>query len=305
MSKLFDPRKSFFELSIVRATALIIIGLSFILLGGGLWGEGYSFALNGIAYNTFINDFKLPISILALLIPFGALYAAQHRSEISIVQIEATESQNNFANYYKHLEEFKEVLKEHQYTEKFNNHRKLHITLFPEAKHGKYIIPSAIRSLIITKLLICYKSLRKIEEVSIALANGSELEAQKQKIILDLLIQAYTPIKELRKTFQFVTNDQDTITPHGISESKDKINFYNYISEIQQTALYLKEITIFCGEFEIPAIMNAFSLLETEGGLLHGIPTSNEIVFNLPKLTEDGERAIMTTTMNVSYSIEN
>jgi len=63
--------------------------------------------------NNAVDVFRIPISILALIFPAIALVATNHRSLQSKKQIEnaqkqisAMEKQNDFANHYKHLEEF-------------------------------------------------------------------------------------------------------------------------------------------------------------------------------------------------------
>lgn len=54
--------------------------------------------------------FKIPLWVLALLIPVLGLLNANHKSEQTRAQMELTRSQNNFANYYKHLEEFEKYM---------------------------------------------------------------------------------------------------------------------------------------------------------------------------------------------------
>ncbi len=295
MSKLFDPRKSFFELTIVRSTAMIIIGLALILLGVGMVGEGYYPSFTPESYNIFIKDFKLPLGILSLLIPFGALYAAQHRSEISIEQIKQSESQNNFANYYKHLEEFKLLLQDQNIFDDISNYRQLHLRLFPNVKSGNYKINNKIRENIISNLLLAFKNLKSIEKLSAKLIKNNEKNTEKQLAILKAFLKAYEPIKKIRLRFYFKQTDLDTITEHGLAELIDNTHLYNYVSGISQSVLNLIEISKFCEEFSVPAIMAMLSKLEAEDGLIHGIPTDRLIKFNLGNITEDGEFPIIVT----------
>lgn len=103
---LFDPNSSFFSLPVVWWTAfvIVIISLAFVIFIGCTSDLIYQSGYSGV--NKFWDIFKFPISIFALLIPALAVLATNHRSEQTKEVISLTRSQNNFANYYKHLEEF-------------------------------------------------------------------------------------------------------------------------------------------------------------------------------------------------------
>ena len=105
-SSLFNPDKSFFQLWVVRLTVFGLIGLAYwvydLILENGVYIECYTSA----CFNESVTTFKVPLGILSLLIPIIAIYAANHRSEQTKKQIELSREQNNFTNYYKHLEEF-------------------------------------------------------------------------------------------------------------------------------------------------------------------------------------------------------
>lgn len=91
--------------------------------------------------NSALDIFKVPLGILALVFPLVALAASSHRSEQSKKQIIISESQNSFANYYKHLEEFDKIvikLKQSFGLGDFNN-RYLYELLFPGNSPG-YVI---------------------------------------------------------------------------------------------------------------------------------------------------------------------
>ena len=77
-----------------------------------------------------------------MIIPAVALIATNHRSEQTREQIRLTNSQNNFTNYYKHLEEFEKFgLKAKEKADPLYysfNFRALHSGLFDKAKGGDY-----------------------------------------------------------------------------------------------------------------------------------------------------------------------
>ena len=80
--------------------------------------------------------FKIPFWVLALLIPIIGLFNANHKSEQAKAAMELTKSQNNFANYYKHAEEFVKhcnLLEEHYEAHQLKIFsRKLHYSLYPD-----------------------------------------------------------------------------------------------------------------------------------------------------------------------------
>jgi hypothetical protein len=125
----FDPEEGFFQLRIVQITggaitlAAIIISVLIII------NDEMTFLVNSEGFNNLLHIFKVPIGILALLIPFAALYAAAHRSEQTKRQIQLTSDQNRFANYFRHREEFSQYIEKHA-NGNFVNDSVLHKQLF-------------------------------------------------------------------------------------------------------------------------------------------------------------------------------
>ncbi|EJG1583068.1 hypothetical protein CIF45_RS22770, partial [Vibrio parahaemolyticus] len=105
-SKYFNPHKSFISLpalwGVVVALSLFSLVLAFIIVANSELDVDLSFT----GFNNFLTVFRVPLGILALIIPIVALLAANHRSEQTKEQIRVTNQQNNFANYYKHIEEY-------------------------------------------------------------------------------------------------------------------------------------------------------------------------------------------------------
>ncbi|MCG6359171.1 hypothetical protein K6U58_11335 [Vibrio fluvialis] len=137
----FDPETSFLDLWIVRGFILFFIAISIILAVYIRQTSDLQYLKGYVGLNNFLVIYKIPLGILALIIPIVALLAANHRSEQTKKQIEVTNNQNQFSNYYKHIEEFGKYfdqisdkityIKEHDY-------RHLHSIIFPESMTGKY-----------------------------------------------------------------------------------------------------------------------------------------------------------------------
>ncbi|WP_311064063.1 hypothetical protein [Halomonas sp. DWK9] len=125
--------KSLFQLKRFRWAVIIILLAAFFSWGYIYWTSELKYVPGYEGVNGFLVIFKLPLGILALLFPAIALVAASHRSEQTKRQIVISESQNNFANYYKHLEEFEKLVE--LLIVKFSlshlNYRELYRTLFP------------------------------------------------------------------------------------------------------------------------------------------------------------------------------
>lgn len=141
--KLFDPEKSFFQLPIVWGTVFLFVIVATILTAIILTNSNLQIDLSYTGFNLWITIHKLPLAILALLIPVIAVLAANHRSEQTKESISLTKSQNRFSNYYKHLEEFiKYTTKlEEKHSGLKINARKLHGHLFQNSRTGNYLIP--------------------------------------------------------------------------------------------------------------------------------------------------------------------
>ncbi len=161
----FGPLKSFISLPIVWGV-IGILTLSSILVAtlitvnsDFVWNFDYQ------SINKIFTIYKLPLTILALIIPIVALLAANHRSEQTKAQILAANEQNIFANYYKHIEEFEKFIGSHILNNqiKITNIRNTHKALFPSANLGSYALDNNIDMLLnesglnIAYLFNCFK----------------------------------------------------------------------------------------------------------------------------------------------------
>jgi hypothetical protein len=95
---------------------------------------GYYFKPDIDGLNIMYKDFKVLFYIAGLSIPASGIYAAIKRSEETNHQIKLSENQNNFNNYYKHLEEYKKTL------EAECDRNNLELNIHPNQMH-KFVFP--------------------------------------------------------------------------------------------------------------------------------------------------------------------
>lgn len=137
LSKYFDPNKSFLSLKIfwiVIAIHLIFaLAMSYIIHKN----TNLKIDLSADGFNFFISAFKFPLGILAFTIPNVAFLASNHRSEQTREQINLSNKQNTFQNYYKHIEEYTKY-NQALSNKTFKHSRHLHKILFPKAAIGDY-----------------------------------------------------------------------------------------------------------------------------------------------------------------------
>jgi hypothetical protein len=142
----FHPEKSLFDLSIVRWTFLITVIFATSTTAIILWNSNLYFKPDYDGLNKSIEIFKVPLGMLAVGLSLIGICGANHRSEQTKRQIERTgtqialtQSQNNFANYYKHIEEFDKYCAKIS-SEKVSVHstREAHRKLFPNSRGGEY-----------------------------------------------------------------------------------------------------------------------------------------------------------------------
>lgn len=138
----FDPLKSFLALPILWVVIAVFVGfagLAFVVINHY---SSLEFGFDYVGFNQFLSFFKVPLGILALIIPVVALLAANHRSEQTKAQIESTRQQNTFSNFYKHIEEFEKYVEAHidKSTTTFNSMRGSHRVIFPNAISGDYSV---------------------------------------------------------------------------------------------------------------------------------------------------------------------
>lgn len=161
--KLFDPEKSLISLGIFKATILIHITVALALSIAIIYNSDLSpnFSYEGV--NFFVEVFRAPLAILALIIPMVALLASNHRSEQTIAQIKSSTSQNTFSNHYKHLEEFEKYCNTlFSEDNKISRPRHLHRIIYSNSQRGSYEIAQSFIDKTEQHITTCLELIRKL-----------------------------------------------------------------------------------------------------------------------------------------------
>lgn len=285
--RLFSADKNFFQLGIFWFTFSIILLISITLVFGVTKTENYIGCMSATCFKTFIQSYKLPMGILSLLIPLGAIYAAQHRSEQTIAQIKSSESQNNFVNYYKHLEEFKEHLIDSDVLDNCVNYRDTHTRLFKDSRDGNYAIGTETQKVIRLQISNLYKGYRSLEKYSFAQLNSDETEAKNNLIL---------KVTEIRDAISQLLNYFQLSKQHFSNEEQFKSKETQEILEdiVQTTSIYvgwLYLLTIFCPTYRQPVAINALSNIAFDS--TDNLTPDSKLQFGLVDCGENGETIVI------------
>jgi hypothetical protein len=282
-SKLFNPNVSFFSLTIVWVTFILITGIALLLIIIANSSINYQLCGSAECYNNFITLFKLPLGILSLLIPIGAIFAVQHRSEQSIAQIKTSEGQNNFVNYYKHLEEFGKYLKTKSIDTKVHANQS-HAVIFEEGRNGDFNISESIQKFIETVSSEIYLKLKAIEVGSVnGLDNNIVISTNFQEIEIKLKVlnEKFHVIPQNRTIFSILRKK------FALTDISERANFFK--AETQR----LIKLLSFCHSYTPPVSMQAISNLPSEIGFTE-LEGNNYLDFKLDDCGSDGKSLIVT-----------
>lgn len=162
--KLFDPEKSLISLGIFKAVILTHTIAALCLSIAIIYNSNLSpnFSYEGV--NFFVEVFRVPLAILALIIPMVALLASNHRSEQTIAQIKSSTSQNTFSNHYKHLEEFEKYCDTlFGESNKVTRPRHLHRLIYSDSQQGNYLISKSFVESTERHISICLELMKEME----------------------------------------------------------------------------------------------------------------------------------------------
>ncbi|WP_445012006.1 hypothetical protein [Vreelandella stevensii] len=107
LKKLFslDPEKSLKKLWLFWLVIIIPIFFGLVMILTTLpFSHSFSWDTEGVI--EFLSLSKLQLSIISLAIPFGTVVAVMHRSEQTAKQIQISQEQSRFKNFYEHRSSF-------------------------------------------------------------------------------------------------------------------------------------------------------------------------------------------------------
>lgn len=258
----FSPEKSLFSLPIVRwcagVSAFIAVGIS-VIIAFNL--TEYPIDFSGDGFNKFAEFYKVPAAFLAIGFTLVGLCAANHRSEqtkrqiertakqidltttqigLTTKQIEITKVQNNFSNYYKHIEEFGKFC-DIQAQDEFliKSKRQLYRSIYPNSINGdlttsiKFIENIKNHLLTIFDISQNFKSENVIER---------ETVAKKISLLNKFFLDNIGISSKRRNSFHIREEDLDAykMFPHLA-----RIDFLQIIIEIADFPLFLHNILTF------------------------------------------------------------
>lgn len=143
---MFDPEKSLIQLKVLWVVVFGLVSLAMISSVTIVFNSDLIFDFSYHGFNQAVTIFRVPIAILAIIIPAVALLASNHRSEQAKAQIISSNSQNIFSNYYKHREEFEKHVDKNktELRRKVGDSLKLYSYIFPNAKNGVFEVKKGV-----------------------------------------------------------------------------------------------------------------------------------------------------------------
>ncbi|WP_341205977.1 hypothetical protein [uncultured Psychrosphaera sp.] len=208
----FDPETSFFDLKIVQCTFVVIIVLVFAVTFSIYYFGNYELDGSADGFNLFIKDFAFPIGLLSLLIAIIALFAAQHRSKLTIRQIEESKRSNNFSIYVKHYELFRDYIEEQEHKVNIEHIKTFHLQLFINIKKGSDRIEEETQNNLYNIINPIYLHLINLQSHKCYSVDSNSIKSEKVSL----------SIREINKYLEILFR-QLTINP-------TKFDLYNCVS---------------------------------------------------------------------------
>lgn len=206
--KLFDPEKSLISLGIFKVVIFIHITVALALSITMIYNSELSPSFSYEGVNFFVEVFRVPLAILALIIPMVALLASNHRSEQTIAQIKSSTSQNTFSNHYKHLEEFEKYCNTlFSEDNKISRPRHLHRIVYSNSQHGSYEIAQSFIDKTEQHITTCLELIRKLNtsEASEWIAALDHLIKKLRTFAVENHVYIKTPATSSQVSFSGVT----------------------------------------------------------------------------------------------------
>jgi len=231
----FNPNESFLKLPAFWAPFSIIVIFFGLLCWKVIRDENLVWEGTATLSNWY-EWYKIPFWVLALLIPLIGLFNANHKSEQAKTAMELTRSQNNFANYYKHLEEFLKFSKDIE--NKFNGRisvrgRELHADLFPFADSGDYGVIREQGYVFDGMRVVITMTINEVKKLVANGLNDHETSTAffKKQLEITRIITPYISVKE-------------GVTPGLFSKEEKFLISYNnfYCNRLNQTILIMSAL---------------------------------------------------------------
>lgn len=205
------------------------------LLSIPLWMET-EIQLSANGYEFFLNQFKLPIGILSLSIPFVAIVAHIHRTIQTAAQIEATRNKNTTDSFFSHykfmMEAFSKLDKVKTFHDSFElsarDTNKLYHSFFSGSSYTNGIITNEIK----TKTSIIQYIITCIEK------NLQDLHASSSK-------------KDKLLTFIPMINNFKSLENHLAIELNDKKNTFKRLIMLKDDSVKIKLVSLYRNEKDV------------------------------------------------------
>lgn len=240
----FDPHESFFNLFVVRFFFFFGFSLSILSALIIIFNSDLTTDWSYVGFNSAVSIFKVPLGIIASLIPIIAVLAANHRSEQTREQIKIGLQQNIFTNYYKHLEEFIKHCDRLDLDHGYNvtNKYKLHHSIFYKVKNGDNEISPVYHKL---TEIYCKNILELLRKLKVRKRECQSYVFRELNENIDSIKRLHFLEKSRKSGVKFIVIDFD-----GVKASFPQGRFDLYLKDIQDLCNTIATIYIFESDLE-------------------------------------------------------
>jgi hypothetical protein len=260
----FDPEKSLFDLSAVRwvaaATIILALGASLTIAES----SNLKFNPDYLGFNSAINIFKVPLGTLAVGLSIIGIFGANHRSEQTkrqiertVAQVEITKSQNNFANYYKHIEEFEKFCTKIKPDDiEYSTTRDLYRILFIGSRTGDFLLSKEASEKFTSTMLTFIKHV-------------FELGSDDLEIYQEGVIQLMELHKKVLNTYSLVQTIESETSAVAHLNGKEVVMFDTsyaiVLSAFRSLFRLIDKVLHFDIEYESPKVLDIIDKMDLAG----------------------------------------